>query len=109
MEQFDPTDLRAFVAIQCLGLVEALQAGAMAPADAARWLFHTDMLSQLKSAGACQGCLGLVSLGTTLTEGSEAEVAEALAELRRGAMMVLGAAPGAEPLPCPSTLDEGVI
>jgi hypothetical protein len=94
MEQFDPTDLRAFVAIQCLGLVEALQAGAMAPEDAARWLFHTDMLAQLESAGACQGCLGLVSLGTTLTEGSETEVTEALAQLRRGAMMVLGA--GAE-------------
>ena len=90
MEQFDPTDLRAFVAIQCLGLVEALEAGAMRPADAARWLFHTDMLAQLKSAGACQGCLGLVSLGTQLTEGSEAEVAQALAELRRGAMMALG-------------------
>ena len=91
MERFDPTDLRAFVAIQCLGLVEAMQAGAMAPADAARWLFHTDMLAQLKSAGACEGCLGLVSLGTKLNEGNEAEVAQALTELRRGAMMVLGA------------------
>ena len=49
------------------------------------------MLAQLKSAGACEGCLGLVSLGTKLNEGNEAEVAQALTELRRGAMMVLGA------------------
>jgi hypothetical protein len=89
VERFDSTDLRAFVAIQCLGLVEALQSGAMAPADAARWLFHTEMLSQLKTAGACEGCLGLVELGTTLAEGSEHEVAEAMVSLRAGAMAVL--------------------
>ena len=89
MERFDPTDLRAFVAIQCLGLVEALKAGAIAPADAARWLFHADMLARLKTAGACEGCLGLVEIGTVLSEGDEAAIESALGELRRGAMMAL--------------------
>ena len=89
VEQFNATDLRAFVAIQCLGLVEAMGTGAMAPADAARWLFHTEMLTQLKSAGACKGCLGLVELGTVLTEGSSDEVTEAIASLRSGALAML--------------------
>ena len=97
MEQFNAADLRAFVAIQCLGLVEALNAGAMAPADAARWLFHAEMLTQLKSVGACQGCLGLVELGTTLAEGSDAEVAQALSDLRKGAMMALGSCGETQP------------
>lgn len=91
MEQFNATDLRAFVAIQCLGLVEAMESGVIAPSDAARWLFHTGMLSQLKSAGACRGCLGLVEIGTTLTEGSQEEVSEAMASLRAGAMAMLTA------------------
>ncbi len=91
MEQFNATDLRAFVAVQCLGLVEAMDAGAMAPADAARWLFHTEMLTQLKSAGACKGCLGLVELGTVLKEGSSDAVTEAIASLRAGALAMLAA------------------
>jgi hypothetical protein len=89
VERFEQTDLRAFVAIQCLGLVEAMEVGALAPTDAARWLFHAGMLQQLKSAGACQGCLGLVEVGTTLMEGSQAEIAEALVALRAGALAVL--------------------
>ncbi len=89
MEQFSATDLRAFVAIQCLGLVEAMESGVIAPSDAARWLFHTKMLSQLKSAGACRGCLGLVEIGTVLAEGSQDEVTEAITTLRTGAMAML--------------------
>ena len=91
MDSFDPADLRIFVAIQCLGLVEALSAQAMDPADAARWLFHTEMLTQLKSAGACQGCLGLVELGAALSDGTAAEIEGALTSLRQHAMAVLSA------------------
>ena len=83
----DPNDLRAFVAIQTLGLCAALEAGALSAADAERWLFQSEMLVKLKGAGACEGCLGLVSSGADATAG-EANP-EAIAELRRGALAML--------------------
>ena len=84
----DSNDLRAFVAIQTLGLCAALEAGALSPASAERWLFRPEMHGKLKDAGACQGCLGLVDLGAAATSGEEA-VGEAIAELRRGALAML--------------------
>jgi len=84
----DPNDLRAFVAIQTLGLCAALEAGALSPSSAERWLFRPEMHDKLEHAGACSGCLGLVDLGAAATSGEEA-VDAAIAELRRGALAML--------------------
>lgn len=87
--QLDPTDIRAFVAIQTLGLCAALDAGALTPDDAARWLFRTGMREKLESHGACQGCLGLVDLGAAVTAGDAEATAQAIEQLRLGALAVL--------------------
>lgn len=59
----DQTDLRVFVAVQTLGLCAAMDAGAMDPGDAARWLFRPEVRATLESVGACRGCIGLVEMG----------------------------------------------
>ena len=82
----DPNDLRAFVAIQTLGLCAALEAGALTPADAERWLFQNEMMTKLQRAGACEGCLGLVSAGADATRGPDGD---AVAALKRGALAIL--------------------
>jgi hypothetical protein len=99
----NPADLRAFVAIQTLGICAALEAGAIDGAQAARWLFQREMHDRLAHAGACQGCLGLVDLGAAVTAGGEA-AAEAVAKLRAGALAMLGADPDDSDSPggCPT-------
>ncbi len=90
--QIDSTDIRAFVVIQTLGLCAALDAGAIAPRDAERWLFQGGMRDKLEAHGACGGCLGLVDLGAAVTADDDAATAAAIERLRRGALAVLSAA-----------------
>jgi hypothetical protein len=88
LEAFDPSQVRAFVAIQVLGLCVALEEGIMDGQQASRWMFRTGMLPRLKAAGACKGCLHVVGLGAEVcAEGQASE--EQVAQLKAGALTIL--------------------
>jgi hypothetical protein len=89
LAQADPSEVRAFVAIQVLGLCAALEAEVMDPTTAYRWLFRPGMREQLEGLGACPGCLGLVEVGQKLTTGCTTVSAQAIAELRARALDIL--------------------
>jgi len=85
----DPSEVRAFVAIQVLGLCAALEAGVMDPTTAYRWLFRPGMREQLLSMGACSGCLGLVDAGQQMTTGCATVRQDAIDTLRTHALEIL--------------------
>lgn len=85
----DPSEVRAFVAIQVLGLCTALEEGVMDPTTAYRWLFRPGMREQLEQMGACSGCLGLVDSGQEMTTGCAEASTKAVAELRQRALDIL--------------------
>lgn len=88
IEAFDPSQVRAFVAIQVLGLCVALEEGVIDSQQASRWLFRTGMLPRLESAGACEGCLHMVGLGAKLCADGQAS-SEQIAALKSGALTLL--------------------
>jgi hypothetical protein len=88
IDAFDPSQVRAFVAIQVLGLSVALEEGVIDGQDASRWLFRSGMLPRLEAAGACKGCLHLVGLGTELCAQEHAND-EQIQALKAGALAVL--------------------
>jgi hypothetical protein len=88
VESFDPSQVRAFVAIQVLGLCVALEEGVIDSQAASRWLFRSGMLPRLESAGACKGCLHVVGLGAKLCADGTAST-EQIAALKSGALTLL--------------------
>lgn len=89
---YDPAQLRAFVALQTLGLCTALEEGALSGDGARRWLFSTDMVTKLERIGACVGCMHLVELGATLAElveSGDATCPVRIAKLKQQALAVL--------------------
>jgi hypothetical protein len=85
----DPSEVRAFVAIQVLGLCSALEEGVMDPPTAFRWLFRPGLREQLESMGACAGCLCMVDAGQDATTGCAAVPGAVIDQLRSMAFHVL--------------------
>jgi len=83
----DANDVRAFVAIQCLGLATALEEGVFQSDDAGRWLFRAGMEAQVRALGGCKGCQDLVALGHAASH--DGFDTEAIADLRARALRVL--------------------
>ena len=94
MTATDPQQVRAFVAIQVLGLCSALDEGVVSAQQARNWLFRTGMLERLKDAGACDGCLGVVQTGAELCDESMT-CEEQLHALRGRALDILRVVNGA--------------